>query len=255
MSLHCHCTPVHGGAAPSLVSLCTAAAAERRCDPRSTTSCFRGIDEDLAAMLFPASPAVIANVSAEATCEALQVFYEDCRAIEAVLYAVAAPPADGVVRGFCCPQLAAIAAFKATHPHAEAALGVPWAGQLKQDRFVSELLDMKTHGYFVEVGANDGVSLSNTVALERGLHWTGVLVEPMLSLEASLRASRPGSVVEMVPAGAVSGQPVRIMKHVDASSNDSMTLLSYMAEHDNTEMPTGPVVTAARHGCVTARTF
>ncbi len=34
-------------------------------------------------------------------------------------------------------------------------------------------------GYFVELGANDGVAQSNTLHLERHRHWSGVLVEPV----------------------------------------------------------------------------
>jgi FkbM family methyltransferase len=34
------------------------------------------------------------------------------------------------------------------------------------------------NGYFVELGANDGISQSNTLYLERYLGWHGVLVEP-----------------------------------------------------------------------------
>jgi ribosomal protein L21E len=34
------------------------------------------------------------------------------------------------------------------------------------------------NGYFVELGANDGISQSNTLYLEKYLGWRGVLVEP-----------------------------------------------------------------------------
>jgi hypothetical protein len=35
-----------------------------------------------------------------------------------------------------------------------------------------------TNGYFVELGANDGISQSNTLYLESYLGWHGILVEP-----------------------------------------------------------------------------
>ena len=33
-------------------------------------------------------------------------------------------------------------------------------------------------GFYVELGANDGISQSNTLYLEKNLNWRGVLVEP-----------------------------------------------------------------------------
>ena len=49
-------------------------------------------------------------------------------------------------------------------------------------------LDMKmekylnyNNGYFIELGANDGVSQSNTLFLERYKNWSGLLVEPIKS--------------------------------------------------------------------------
>ena len=49
-------------------------------------------------------------------------------------------------------------------------------------------LDRKLHGilgdgpgYFVELGANDGVRQSNTLFLERHLAWRGLLIEPALN--------------------------------------------------------------------------
>lgn len=45
------------------------------------------------------------------------------------------------------------------------------------DQKLVRLLDYED-GFFVELGANDGVSQSNTLYLERHKHWKGVLVEP-----------------------------------------------------------------------------
>lgn len=59
-------------------------------------------------------------------------------------------------------------------------------------------------GIFVEAGANDGVTQSNTYYLERFRGWTGVLVEPIPELAAECRQQRPRSVVvnaALVPEG------------------------------------------------------
>jgi len=45
-------------------------------------------------------------------------------------------------------------------------------------------------GYFVELGANDGVSQSNTLYFERYRNWRGVLVEPVLHNYFKCRANR-----------------------------------------------------------------
>ena len=50
-------------------------------------------------------------------------------------------------------------------------------------------------GYFVEAGANDGYTQSNTYWLERFRSWRGLLVEPMPELAAQARLSRPGATV------------------------------------------------------------
>lgn len=50
--------------------------------------------------------------------------------------------------------------------------------QIYQDLWVLFMLNEKRGGYFVEFGACDGVLLSNTLLLERGYGWTGILAEP-----------------------------------------------------------------------------
>ena len=50
-------------------------------------------------------------------------------------------------------------------------------------------------GYFVEAGANDGYTQSNTYYLERFRGWRGVLVEPLPELAAICRRERPRSHV------------------------------------------------------------
>ncbi|MCB0097666.1 MAG: FkbM family methyltransferase [Caldilineaceae bacterium] len=53
-----------------------------------------------------------------------------------------------------------------------------------------------THGFFVEAGANDGVSQSNTLFYEKYRHWRGLLVEPIPELAAQCQKNRPHCIVE-----------------------------------------------------------
>lgn len=63
--------------------------------------------------------------------------------------------------------------------------------QLAQDLFVlSELNDCSHENYFVEFGATDGLSLSNTHLLETKLGWQGVLAEPAKIWHKKLEAHR-----------------------------------------------------------------
>jgi len=51
-------------------------------------------------------------------------------------------------------------------------------------------------GVFVEAGANDGLSQSNTALFERHRGWTGLLVEAIPDLARQCRVNRRGAVVE-----------------------------------------------------------
>jgi FkbM family methyltransferase len=51
-------------------------------------------------------------------------------------------------------------------------------------------------GTYLEVGANDGIIQSNTLALERDLGWSGILVEASPRAFEALRTNRPGNFLK-----------------------------------------------------------
>jgi FkbM family methyltransferase len=65
----------------------------------------------------------------------------------------------------------------------------------RETALVAEYFSSVPRGYFVEVGANDPVALSQTWHLEQQ-GWTGVLIEPQPALAQRLRESRKAKVYE-----------------------------------------------------------
>jgi len=71
-----------------------------------------------------------------------------------------------------------------------------WHGQTEQDRYFAELVVRgRRGGRFLDVGAHDGQTMSNTLALERDYGWTGVCIEANQDLATACRAARPGARV------------------------------------------------------------
>lgn len=62
--------------------------------------------------------------------------------------------------------------------------------QLRQDIFVLSYLNFKNNGYFVEFGATNGISLSNTFLMESQFGWRGILAEPAKCWHRDLENNR-----------------------------------------------------------------
>jgi FkbM family methyltransferase len=62
--------------------------------------------------------------------------------------------------------------------------------QLFQDLFVLFVLQEKRSGYFIEFGATNGISLSNTHLLENAYGWKGILAEPARCWRDDLKKNR-----------------------------------------------------------------
>jgi len=66
--------------------------------------------------------------------------------------------------------------------------------QLGQDLNVLKFYNGLKKGYFIEVGANDGITLSNTYFLEKMYDWTGLCIEPVPDNYNKLVSCRPNSI-------------------------------------------------------------
>ncbi len=94
-----------------------------------------------------------------------------------------------------------------------------------QDKFIASLLDNKKNGFFIDIGANDGVTISNSYYFEKELGWTGIAVEPMPAIFEKLQTNRSCDMVQ----GCVTPKPGKAT-FVELVGGPNM--LSTLAEHD-----------------------
>lgn len=120
--------------------------------------------------------------------------------------------------------------------------------ETRQDIAVAEHFAHKRGGYFVDVGAYDGMHYSNTYALEKMLGWTGICIEPLGFAFAALKSRRScvcldcaayssDGEIEFVDSDVLSG----IGQHIDRWAHETKdgarrkvrtrTLTSIFAEH------------------------
>lgn len=76
----------------------------------------------------------------------------------------------------------------------------PFTSQAGQDLVVDRIMQQKQGGTFVDVGAYDGVTGSNTLFFERHRDWTGVLVEPVAVHRAKAEQVRKAPCFEYAVA-------------------------------------------------------
>jgi FkbM family methyltransferase len=62
-----------------------------------------------------------------------------------------------------------------------------------QDLEVLKFYKNKKEGFFIEIGASDGIELSNTYLLEKEYNWRGICVEPIPKNYEKLVINRPNS--------------------------------------------------------------
>jgi FkbM family methyltransferase len=65
-----------------------------------------------------------------------------------------------------------------------------YVSQLGQDRFIDEYFGQKENLTFLDIGAHDGVTISNTVFLEKHRIWNGMCIEAQPSEFEKLQSNR-----------------------------------------------------------------
>lgn len=108
--------------------------------------------------------------------------------------------------------------------------------QFGQDIDIIEYLNNKKDGYFVDIGATNGIDISNTYLLEEGHNWNGICIEPQENYykqliknrnchtDNSLLFSEKGKLVDFSEAGDLGGITSYIDKHTDAKNSKQIKL-------------------------------
>lgn len=107
--------------------------------------------------------------------------------------------------------------------------------QFSQDLKVVEFYNEKQNGFFVEIGAHNGISSSNAYLLETKYHWKGICAEPNPTLYTKLVKNRPGSFCTDKAVYHTSGCSVEfdIANSCDALSGIASTLDKHKAYVDS----------------------
>ena len=104
--------------------------------------------------------------------------------------------------------------------------------QLGQDKEVLTFYKNKKNGYFIEIGANNGITLSNTYLLEKKYNWKGICVEPIPEIYNILCKKRPNSFCSNY---AVYNESNLELLFDIANKNDLLSgISSYIDCHKNT---------------------
>lgn len=89
--------------------------------------------------------------------------------------------------------------------------------QLDQELVAASIAGFRKEGFFVEFGATNGVSLSNSLSLERDLNWTGILAEPGHEWQDELRRNRKCAISNKA-VWSESGKTLSFLENAELST-------------------------------------
>jgi FkbM family methyltransferase len=96
--------------------------------------------------------------------------------------------------------------------------------QIFQDLFVAYVLRERSGGFFCEFGATDGLSLSNSMHLERDLGWSGICAEPARGWHEALARNRPNARIETRCVWSRSGET---LEFTESATREYSTIGSF----------------------------
>jgi FkbM family methyltransferase len=117
-------------------------------------------------------------------------------------------------------------------------MGTKSYSQLNQDTKVIEFYKNKSDGYFLDVGAYNGVHISNTYLLEKEFGWKGICIEPLQSAFSELEKNRnvicldkavyseTGKEFAFRESGVLSGITQHIDRHKSTKSNNEVNVMT-----------------------------
>ena len=76
-------------------------------------------------------------------------------------------------------------------------INYPSVSQVGQDEWVIDYFQEKKNGVFVEIGANDGITFSNSYVLEKYYNWTGIVIEAIPDMHTSLQRHRNCTILSV----------------------------------------------------------
>jgi FkbM family methyltransferase len=103
---------------------------------------------------------------------------------------------------------------------------MPRRSQCGQDALIGDVLFKGRTGTFVDVGARDGVQISNTIYLEQELSWAGIAIEPHPDLFARLQRSRTCACFN-VAASATEQEGLEFVKFLEEPFGNSGLLSTF----------------------------
>ena len=103
--------------------------------------------------------------------------------------------------------------------------------QIGQDcYYIEQVIHGQVNGRFLDIGAHDGISTSNTYTLESELNWTGICVEANPALADKCRINRPNSEVMQA---AVWSKRTKINFELPHSGNDFLSRIGGISYNNN----------------------
>lgn len=103
------------------------------------------------------------------------------------------------------------------------------ASQFGQETFVMDIAFRGTRGFYVDVGARCGKTISNTAVLATA-GWSGICIEPHPASFALLRANRPGATCLNVALSDTDGGTADFLELKDGPTGRSGLLSTYRAQ-------------------------